>query len=222
MAQRFKIAYLAAMQAPVIHVALVEDDTEIRQLLQWIIGGSPGFACDHAFPDAESALAMLPSLQPDVILMDIGLPGISGIACVQALRDQGRDFNIIMLSVRDEDEAIFASLCAGASGYLVKETPPAQLLEALQECHQGGAPMSAAIARRVVASFRKPALASPLSDREMEVLSMLCAGANYKMIAEKIFVSSNTVKAHIKNIYKKLQVHTRAAAVTKAHQDGLV
>jgi DNA-binding NarL/FixJ family response regulator len=210
------------MQKQVIHVALVEDDPEIRQLLQWIIGGSPGFACNHAFPDAESALQALPGLQPDIVLMDIGLPGMSGIECVQALRDQGQDLNIIMLSVRDEDEAIFDSLCAGASGYLVKETPAVQLLEAIKECHEGGAPMSAAIARRVVASFRKPAQTSPLSDRETEVLSMLCTGANYKTIAEKIFVSSNTVKAHIKNIYKKLQVHTRAEAVTKAYQDGLV
>jgi DNA-binding NarL/FixJ family response regulator len=210
------------MERQVIRVAIVEDDPEIRRLLQLIIGGSPGFSCGDVFSDGETALKELPGLRPDVVLMDIGLPGISGIQCVQALRDQGVSLNIIMLSVRDEDEAIFDSLCAGASGYLVKETPPVQLLEAIRECYEGGAPMSAAIARRVVASFRKPVSSSSLSEREMEVLGMLCAGENYKGIAEKLFVSGNTVKAHIKHIYAKLQVHTRAEAVSRAYLDGLV
>lgn len=210
------------MHAPSIHVALVEDDPEIRHLLQLIIGGSPGFTCAHAFADAESALAGLPGAMVDVVLMDIELPGMSGIDCVKALRGQGLDLDILMLSVRDEDDAVFAALCAGAAGYLVKETPPVQLLEAIRECHAGGSPMSAAIARRVVASFRRPVDTSLLSERETEVLRLLCAGANYKSIAEGIFVSSNTVKAHIKNIYRKLEVHTRAEAVIRAHKEGLV
>jgi DNA-binding NarL/FixJ family response regulator len=210
------------VQNDTLHTILVEDDPEIRQLLQLILNGSPGFSCPYAFCSAEDALENWPSMRPAAVLMDIELPGISGIECVRQLMERDPELDIIMLSVRDEDDAIFNSLCAGASGYLVKNTPPAQLLEAIRECKEGGSPMSASIARRVVASFRKPVSVSPLSDRETEVLRLLCQGSNYKTIAEAIFVSSNTVKAHIKNIYKKLHVHTRAEAVTKAHKEGLI
>jgi DNA-binding NarL/FixJ family response regulator len=120
-----------------IHTALVEDDPEIRQLLQLIINGSPGFTCQYAFPSAEDALEGWPAQRPDVVLMDIELPGMTGIECVRHLRERDPELDIIMLSVRDEDEAIFNSLVAGASGYLVKETPPAQLLEAIRECRAG-------------------------------------------------------------------------------------
>lgn len=217
-----EFAYLVPMRSENIHVALVEDDPEIRQLLQLIIGGSPGFSCVHAFADAEAAITALPQIAVDVVLMDIELPGLSGIDCVQALRTLGFTADILMLSVRDEDEAVFAALCAGASGYLVKETPPAQLLQAIQDCKAGGAPMSASIARRVVASFHRPVSEALLSDRETEVLRLLCQGANYKSIAEQIFVSANTVKAHIKNIYRKLEVHTRAEAVLRAEKERLI
>lgn len=210
------------MQNDTIHTIVVEDDPEIRQLLQLILNGSPGFSCPYAFESAEEALENWPAMRRVVVLMDIELPGISGIECVRQLMQRDPELDIIMLSVRDEDEAIFNSLCAGASGYLVKNTPPAQLLEAIRECQNGGSPMSAAIARRVVASFRRPTTASPLSERETEVLRLLCQGSNYKTIAESIFVSGNTVKAHIKNIYKKLHVHSRAEAVTKAHKEGLI
>lgn len=210
------------MSTHVIHTALVEDDAEIRQLLQLIVDNSPGFSCQYAFPDAEQALAALPDIHVDVVLMDIELPGMTGIECVGKLKTISPETDVIMLSVRAEDDAIFDSLCAGASGYLVKETPPAALLDAIRECFNGGSPMSAQIARRVVRSFHRPQQPSPLSDRETEVLRMLCDGANYKSIAEALFVSANTVKAHIKNIYKKLHVHSRGEAVSKAHRDGLI
>jgi DNA-binding NarL/FixJ family response regulator len=206
-----------------IHVAIVEDDQEIRQLLQLLIDASPGFSCKLVYPDAEAALAELPTYPPDVVLMDIQLPGMSGVACVRKLREVRPELDILMLTVQAEDNYIFDSLCAGATGYLLKETPPVQLLEAIREAKNGGSPMSPAIARRVIASFhRVKSTESPLSDRETEVLQLLCDGADYRQIAEKLFVSTNTVKAHIKNIYKKLHVHSRAEAVKKALKEGLI
>lgn len=205
-----------------ITTALVEDDPEIRQLLQLILDGSPGFMCQWVYEDAETALKALPQDRPDVVLMDINLPGMSGIECVKKLKVAMPGQDIIMLTSQEDDDSVFNSLCAGASGYLVKETPPAQLLEAIQECKAGGSPMSSHIARRVIASFHRTPVESPLSDRETEVLGLLVEGANYKTIAEALFVSANTIKAHIKNIYKKLHVHSRAEAVSKAHREGLV
>ncbi|MDX2250052.1 MAG: response regulator transcription factor [Bacteroidia bacterium] len=209
------------MKTPIIHTALVEDDHEIRQLLQLIIDNSPGFTCNLVFEDAESALVGIPDYRPDIVLMDIELPGMSGIECVRKLKEKMPEMDIVMLTIQEDNESVFESLCAGASGYLIKETPPAELLKAIQEAHGGGSPMSAHIARRIVTSFHNFGK-SPLSDRETEVLKMLCNGENYKTIADVIFVSTNTVKAHIKNIYKKLHVHNRAEAVRKALKDRLV
>ncbi len=205
-----------------ISTALIEDDPVIRQLLQVILDGSPGFSCPWVYQDAESALQALPEISPDVILMDINLPGISGIECVRRLKTLVPDQDFIMLTNQEDDDSIFNSLCAGASGYLVKETPPAQLLEAIRECKGGGSPMSPHIARRVIASFHRAKAPSPLSERETEVLKLLVEGANYRTIAEALFVSAHTIKAHIKNIYKKLHVHSRAEAVSKAHREGLI
>jgi DNA-binding NarL/FixJ family response regulator len=153
--------------------------------------------------------------------MDIDLPGMSGISCVRRLKEKMPDLDIIMLTIKEDDESVFESLCAGASGYLIKETPPVELLAAIKEAREGGAPMSAHIARKIVKSFHKTRN-SPLSSRETEVLRMLCKGDNYKAIAEALFVSNNTIKAHIKNIYKKLHVHSRAEAVSKALKDRLI
>ncbi len=211
--------YLYRMDS-LIHVAIVEDDPEILRLLTLIIDGSPGFACKLTFESAEEALAGIPDYPVSVILMDIDLPGMSGIECVKALKEVLPDIDVIMLTIHEDDESVFDSLCAGATGYLVKETPPVDLLAAIEEAHRGGAPMSSHIARRIVGSFRTQK--SPLSDRETEVLKLLVKGDNYKGIAEVLFVSANTIKAHIKNIYKKLHVHTRAEAVSKAHKDRLV
>ncbi len=205
-----------------IYIAIVEDDPEIRQLLTLILNGSPGFSCSHSFPDAESALAGLAQDPPDVVLMDIQLPGMSGIECTQQLRELHPKLDIIMLTVQEENDDIFDSLCAGATGYLVKETPPAKLLAAIEEAQAGGSPMSPRIARRVIGSFHQSLVKSPLSARETEVLSLLCEGRNYRQIADQLFVSTNTIKAHIKHIYEKLHVHNRAEAVRKAMQDKLV
>ena len=204
-----------------IHVAIVEDDPEIRQLLQIVIDGSPGFACFKTFEAAEEALEELPRYRPHLVLMDIHLPGMTGIECTKKLRELIPDTDIVMLTIQEDDESVFDSLCAGASGYLIKSTPPAQLIEALQEAYGGGAPMSPQIARKVVRSFR-PQSKTPLSERETEVLNLLCKGENYRTIAEALFVSTNTIKAHIKNIYQKLEVNSRAEAVSKALRDKLI
>ncbi|MEM7369223.1 MAG: response regulator transcription factor [Bacteroidota bacterium] len=209
------------MHAPDIHVAIVEDDPEISQLLQIIIDGTPGFACFRTYGDAETALADLPSYKPHIVLMDIHLPEMNGIECSRKLSRKIPETQILMLTIQDDDDSVFESLCAGASGYLLKGTPPAQLIEALEEAHRGGAPMSPKIARKVVRSFRATTQ-SPLSDRETEVLRLLCDGENYRSIANALFVSTNTIKAHIKNIYQKLHVNSRAAAVSKALKDKLV
>ena len=146
---------------------------------------------------------------------------MSGIECTRKIRAVDDTIDIVMLTVHEDDDAIFNSLCAGAGGYLLKETPPTEVLAAIKEAYEGGSPMSASIARRVIHSFRSP-VKSPLSERETEVLKRLCKGENYKTIADAIFVSSNTVKAHIKSIYRKLHVNSRGEAVSKAYKDRLI
>ncbi|GAB4256798.1 MAG: response regulator transcription factor [Saprospiraceae bacterium] len=208
------------MEKPV-RVGIIEDDPQIRQLMQLIIDGSPGFSCLQVWESCERALPDLKTDCPDVLLMDIDLPGMSGIEGVGELRKLNPQLPVVMLTIHDDNEAVFDSLCAGAVGYLVKGLPPVQLLAAIREAHAGGSPMSAAIARKVVRSF-ETSRHNPLSDREQEVLSMLCDGENYRTIAEALFISVNTVKAHIKNIYEKLQVHTRADAVRTAIRNRLI
>lgn len=198
-----------------IQVAIVEDDSQIRDLMRLIIDGSPGFSCYQAFEDCETAIPAFIENTPDLVLMDIDLLKMSGIEGVKILQTKLPNLTVVMLTVHEDNDAVFDSLCAGATGYLVKGLPPVKLLQAIKEAHEGGAPMSASIARKVVHSFR-PNKLSPLSEREIEVLNLLCKGENYKTIAAELFVSSNTVKAHIKNIYSKLQVHTRAEAVSLA------
>ncbi len=213
---------LAGMNNNLIHVYLVEDDPELRSLMTLLLDGSPGFSCAKAVSHAETAIKEIPVFRPDLVLMDIHLPGQSGIEAVNTLRLHGYEGQILMLTVQEDDASVFDSLCAGASGYLLKDTPPAQLLEAIREASQGGAPMSPSIARKVIRSFQVPKVPSTLSTREMEVLSLLCNGENYRTIADKLFVSTNTVKAHIKKIYEKLHVHTRAEAVKKALKEGWI
>ena len=204
-----------------IHVMIVEDDADIRQTLALIIDGTPGYSCEHTFDRCETALGEIIRFQPDVVLMDINLPGISGIEGVKQLRKELPDLDILMLTIREDDQSVFESLRAGATGYLVKNTPPVKLLSAIKEAHEGGAPMSIHIARKVLSSFRR-SNDTPLSERETEILRLLCEGQNYKVIAEKLFVSGHTVRSHIKNIYKKLHVNSRAEAVKKALKDKLV
>jgi DNA-binding NarL/FixJ family response regulator len=204
-----------------IRVAIIEDDGEIRRLLTFIIDSSPGYECKQAFGDCESAIDRLVKEPPDVVLMDIELPGMSGIEGVRRLKDRIPETEFTMLTIRENDESVFDSICAGATGYLMKDTPPAALLEAIRELYDGGSPMTASIARRVVRSFRKPSH-SPLTGRETEILLKLSDGCDYKAIAGQLFISGDTVRAHIKNIYKKLHVHSRGEAVKKAIQDRLI
>ncbi len=208
------------MKTP-IHVSIVEDDPEIRQTLALIINGTNGFYCHHTFSDCESAVENLPKLKPNVVLMDIELPGITGIEGVSKLKPLIPDTDFLMLTIKQDEASIFNALCAGASGYLVKDTPPSTILQSIEEVYNGGAPMSGTIARKVISSFRSTST-SPLSTRETEILQLLCDGLNYRSIADKLFLSTHTVKSHIKNIYKKLHVNSRGEAVSKAIKDKLI
>lgn len=204
-----------------IHVAIVEDDHDIRQTLALIIDGTPGYICEHAYEDCETAIGGIQQHKPDVVLMDINLPGMTGIEGVKKLKVKMPDLDVIMLTIQVDDHSVFESICAGATGYLIKSTPPAQLLHAIKEVSEGGSPMSTQIARKVLHSFRR-STDSSLTDRETEILRELCDGQNYKVIAEKLFVSGHTVRTHIKNIYKKMHVNSRAEAVRKALKDKLI
>lgn len=204
-----------------IKVMIVEDDDEIRELMRLIIGRSPGYDCVAVFRDCESALKPVTEELPEVVLMDIELPGMNGIEGIRKLKEKVPETDFIMLTIRDDDESVFESLQAGATGYLLKDTPPARLLEAIREVHEGGSPITPSVARRVTNSFH-PQSPSPLSDREMEVLGRLCEGEGYNTIAERFFISGHTVRAHIKNIYRKLQVNSRGQAVKTAIKNRLV
>lgn len=202
-----------------INVALVEDNDDIREGLVYLINASEGFNCVANFSNAEDALETLPRINVDVVLMDINLPGMSGIDCIIKLKRRDSKFLIIMLTIFEDDESIFKSLQAGASGYVLKKTSPAQLLEAIKDVYNGGSPMSSQIARKVVASFqsRNATVANheDLSNREMEILTFLARGYRYKEIADQLFISIETVRTHIRNIYEKLQVHSRTEALLK-------
>ncbi len=204
-----------------IDVILVEDKHDVREMLSMIIDGTEGFSCKNAFVDCESALGFIPVHPPDVVLMDIDLPGISGIEGIKRLKAGMPELDIIMLTVHEDSDSVFDSLCAGASGYLLKNTDPMVLLSSIKDVVKGGSPMSSSIARKVVGSFQKTST-SPLTDRETEVLKKLCEGQNHKAIAESLFVSNHTIRMHIKNIYKKLYVHSRGEAVKKAIDEKMV
>jgi len=210
--------------APCIRVALVEDDRQVREGLAVLIGNSPGLACVAACVSAEIALQRLPALDPDVVLMDIQLPGISGIECILRLKHLCPGAQIMMLTVFEDHDRIYQSLKAGASGYLLKQTPPAELLAAITELHRGGAPMSSQIARRVVEAFQRPVPTDAgdhqLSPREQEIVSLLAQGHLYKEIADQLGRSVETVRTHIRNIYDKLHVRTRTEAVNKIYGAG--
>lgn len=208
-------------KSDIIYVSLVEDDDEIRSSIPQLINNSQGFKCISCFSNCESAIQEIPKNPPDVVLMDISLPGISGIEGVKILRDKAPGVDVIMLTVHKDDELVFESLCAGACGYLMKNTSPEKLMDSIREVYNGGAPMSTNIARRIVTSFRKTP-AEELTSRETEVLVQLCKGQSYKAIAETLFISEETIHFHIKNIYRKLQVHSKSQAVAKAIKQNLV
>ncbi len=205
-----------------IFVSIVEDDDDIREGLALLISGTPDFYCSGVYRDCESAWSGVEENPPDVLLLDIELPGISGIQGIPRFRQALPDAEILVLTVHEEEQLIFEALCAGACGYLVKTVAPAKLLAAIREAYQGGAPMSAHIARRVVDSFRKSFTAGVLSGRETEILSLLCQGQSYKMIADLLNISKHTVHTHIKKIYKKLHVNSNGEAVSRALRENLV
>lgn len=209
-----------------LNVGIVEDDPSIRESIASLIDATAGFSCSEVFESVESALERISDPPPDVLLMDINLGGMSGIEGVRRLKGIFPKMNILMLTVFEENDKIFQSLCAGASGYLLKRTPPAKILDAITEVHQGGAPMTASVARKVLSLFTS--IAPPtlpdlhLTARESEILQHLVSGSSYKKISRDLFISFDTVNSHIKNIYEKLQVHSKTEAVAKALQHRLV
>jgi len=202
-----------------IKVSIVEDDVQVRSNLARWIDSCEGFRCISQHPNAENALTELPVMQPHVVLMDINLPAMSGVECTRLLKNILPDAQIVMLTVYENTDHIFSALEAGASGYLLKKTPPEQLIEAIREVCNGGSPMSTHIARKVVASFRQ--VTTPvrkeemLTVREKEVLDHLVKGFLYKEIAEALKISLDTVRSHVRHIYEKLHVRSRTEAVTK-------
>ena len=181
------------------------------------INGSPGFSCIASYASGEAALKELPEIIPDVVLMDINLPGITGIECITKLKESHPSMQFIMLTIFEDNEAIFNSLAAGASGYLLKQTPAARLLEAISDVYHGGSPMSSEIARKVVQSFQTHAYPSSsehvLTKREEDILALLAKGYLYKEIADACNISLDTVRSHIRHIYEKLHVNTRTEAI---------
>lgn len=207
------------MNSKAITLALVEDDPSLRETLSAIIGSSPRWSLVSAFSTAEEALEVLPSDPPDIVLMDIQLPGMSGIACVARLRDFCPEIQILMVTVYDNNDRIFEALAAGAAGYLLKRDAPEMLLSSLEDLHAGGSPMSSAIARKVVQHFQStpdPKLLDyALTPREFQILEELVKGSLYKEIAAELEIGVETVRTHLRNIYAKLHVRTRTEAVVK-------
>jgi DNA-binding NarL/FixJ family response regulator len=215
-----RAAFVAFWRHPVLtSVAIVEDNNEFRASLERYLNEAPGYRCVCACGAAEEALLKIPRALPDVVLMDIHLPKLSGVECARRLKDLCPGVQILILTVYEDDERIFGALQAGASGYLLKRADPADILQAIQDVKQGGAPMSAPIARRVVQSFRStPAEAAKieeLSQREEEILHLLAKGFSTKEIADRSSVSVNTVRTHLQHIYHKLHVRSRTEAVLK-------
>ncbi len=202
-----------------INVCIVDDDTALLENLRLFIDGSAGFKCLGAFDSAEDAAKAIPDLNPDVVLMDVNLPGMSGIECVRKLISKKPELQIMMLTVYENSRRIFEALAAGACGYLLKTTQPEELLKAIQDVQNGGAPMSSHIARKVVQAFQpaagEPVLIEHLAPREQEVLSLLSQGCAYKQIADQMNVSASTIRTYIGRIYHKLHVNCRTQAVVK-------
>ena len=213
-------------QTEVIKTAVVEDMREIRDGLATLINFTEGFRCTGSYPSMEDALARLPGNIPDVLLSDIGLPGMNGIEGIRILKERYPQMQILMLTVYDDDDRIFDALCAGASGYLLKRTPPAKLLDNIREAMSGGSPVSPEVATRVIKFFRE--FHNPdredyaLTPHETRLLKLLTEGYNYQTATDKLGVSYNTIKFHVRHIFDKLQVHSKSEAVLKAMRDRLV
>ena len=216
---------LVSTQA-VIRAAIVEDQRDIREGLTTLLNFTEGFNCTGSFRSMEEALEKIPHDLPDVVLCDLGLPGMSGTEGIQILKEKYPELSLLVLTIYDDDDRIFDALCAGACGYLLKRTPPAKLFESLREAVSGGAPMSPEVATRVIKLFREyrpPERADyELTPHELRLLKLLVEGHNYTTAAEELGVSYNTVKFHMRHIYEKLQVHSKSEAVAKALRDRLI
>ena len=209
-----------------LSVAIVEDQPNIREGLRILIDGTEGYRCSGAFGSMEEAIEKIGHDLPDVALIDIGLPVMSGIEGIRVLKKLHPKVAMMMLTVYEDDKRIFDAVCAGACGYLLKKTPPARLLESIQEVAGGGAPMSPEIARRVVELFRRTNLpedaASDLTPHEIRLLKLLVEGHNYKTAAAELDVSVNTIRFHVRSIYDKLQVHSKSEAVAKSLRQRII
>jgi DNA-binding NarL/FixJ family response regulator len=209
-----------------IRVAIVEDQREVREGLALLIGRTEGYQCRGAFGSIEEAVRHLEVARPDVVLVDIGLPGMSGIEGIRVMKTLCPYAQFLVLTVYDDDNRIFDAMCAGACGYLLKKTPPPRILDALRELHAGGAPMSPEVARRVIALFRQvrpPDQAEyTLTAQETRVLRLLGEGHHYKTAAADLGITVNTLSFHVRRIYEKLQVHSKSEAVAKALRDGIL
>lgn len=202
-----------------ITVAVVEDNDALRDGWSMLLNGSPGFVFVGAYASAEEAMEPIREIAPDVVLMDISLPGITGVECVRKLKSEKTKTSFIMITVHEDSEQVFEALKAGASGYLVKRTPPARILEAIADVMNGGSPMSSHIASLVVRSFQQENVVNPdtlsLTKREQEILALLAKGFRYKEIGEALFISTETVRGHLRHVYEKLHVRSRTEAVLK-------
>jgi len=214
------------MEGEIIRVAIVEDQEVLREGLALLLDGSTGTSCCGRFASMEEALPVLERTPPDVLLCDIGLPGMSGTEGVRRLVGRSPSLRILMLTVYDDNEHVFEAICAGASGYLLKDSPPERLIEAVRELHEGGAPMTPRIARKVVDMFQRaappPDAGQRLTPRELELLQALAQGHSYKTAARVLGLSIDTVRFHVRNVYEKLHVHSKSEAVIVALKRGLV
>lgn len=212
--------------ADVIKVAIIEDQQVLREGLAFLVDSTGGFRCTGSFGSVEQAVRRIGDDLPQVVLIDIGLPGVSGIEGIRILKERWPELLMITLTVYEDDQKIFDALCAGASGYLLKRTPPARLVESLKEVVSGGAPMSPEVASRVISLFkniRPPERADHhLTPHELRLLKMLVEGHSYKTAAAELGSSINTIGTHMQSIYRKLQVHSKSEAVVKAIRSGLV
>jgi len=210
-----------------IKVTVFEDNRSLRQGLYQLISGSEGFECVGAFEDCLNLLRDLENTKPDIVLMDIQMPGINGIEAVRMLREKYPNLKILMQTIFEDNEKIFQSILAGASGYILKNTSPTRILDFIKETYEGGAPMSPSVATKVLKMVvQQSPSARPndfnLSEREKEILSCLVKGMSYKLIADACFISIDTVRGHIRNIYEKLHVHSKGEAIATAIKDRIV
>ncbi len=209
-----------------IRIVLYEDNPQLREGLTMLLNGSDGFEVVGAFKNCNQAVHEIAALDPDVVLMDIDMPGTNGIEGLKNIRETNSDVKVLMLTVFDDNKYVFEAIKSGANGYILKKTPPAKLLEYIQEANTGGAPMTSSIATQVLQMFTK--VHNPvsedyhLSEREKEVLQHLVNGYSYKMIASEMFISIDTVRSHIKKIYEKLHVNSKSEAVAKAFKNNIV